>query len=58
MAVPLAQVDGLPDRADPELARMLAGLAHERHEAGRTIPADATALLAFLSSEEDFGAHL
>jgi L-ribulose-5-phosphate 3-epimerase len=49
MEIPLADVDGLPDRADPELARMLAGLAHERHEAGRTIPADATALLAHLT---------
>lgn len=45
MGVPLAVVDGLDERADGELAAMLAGLADERRAAGRTMPADATALL-------------
>ncbi|GAB3069090.1 EboA domain-containing protein [Micromonospora schwarzwaldensis] len=43
--VPLAVVDGLTDRADGELAQMLAAFAAERHAAGRTMPADATDLL-------------
>jgi hypothetical protein len=45
MAVPLSVVDRLDERADGELARMLAGLAAERQAAGRAMPADATALL-------------
>jgi len=43
--VPLSAVDGLDERADTELAVMLAGLADERRAAGRTIPADAAELL-------------
>ena len=50
MDIPLSAVTGLADRADSELARMLAGLADERHAAGRTMPADATALLTRLAS--------
>ncbi|HZR51992.1 MAG TPA: EboA domain-containing protein [Streptosporangiaceae bacterium] len=46
MEIPLKVVAGLAARADLELGRMLAGLADERHAAGRTIPADAAALLA------------
>jgi hypothetical protein len=38
-------VYGLAERADAELGRMLASLAQERRAAGRTMPADATALL-------------
>jgi hypothetical protein len=49
MEIPLRVVHGLADRADGELGRMLAGLAEERHAAGRTMPADATALLATLT---------
>jgi hypothetical protein len=45
MEVPLAVVDRLDERADGELEIMLAGLDEERRAAGRTIPADATALL-------------
>jgi hypothetical protein len=45
MGVPLSVVHGLAERADAELATMLAGLAEERRAAGRTMPADATALL-------------
>jgi hypothetical protein len=52
MEIPLTAVAGLGERADGELARMLAGLAEERHAAGRTIPADATALLARLTGNE------
>ncbi|MEV0143806.1 MULTISPECIES: EboA domain-containing protein [unclassified Nonomuraea] len=43
--VPLDGVDDLGGRADAGLAAMLAGLAAERAAAGRTMPADATALL-------------
>jgi hypothetical protein len=45
MGVPLAVVDALDDRADGDLAAMLAGLADERRAAGRAMPADAAALL-------------
>jgi hypothetical protein len=49
MEIPLNVVAGLAGRADAELARMLAGLDSERRAAGRTIPADAAALLARLT---------
>jgi hypothetical protein len=52
MGIPLRLVDGLADRADGELARMLAGLAEERRAAGRTMPADATTLLDRLTRTE------
>jgi hypothetical protein len=45
MGLPLADVADLDERADAELAAMLAGLAEERRAAGRSLPADATALL-------------
>lgn len=38
--VPIAPLDGLPQRARPETARMLAAFAHERIAAGRTLPAE------------------
>jgi hypothetical protein len=38
--VPLAVVDGLPERADPELTRMMKDFAAERTAAGREVPAD------------------
>jgi hypothetical protein len=50
MEIPLSVVSGLTERADGELARMLASLADERYAAGRTIPGDATALLEQLTS--------
>jgi hypothetical protein len=50
MQIDLAVIDGLDERADAELARMLEGLAAERKAAGRTIPADAYALLDRLSA--------
>jgi hypothetical protein len=50
MEIDLAVIDGLDERADAELARMLEGLAAERKAAGRTIPADAYALLDRLSA--------
>jgi sugar phosphate isomerase/epimerase len=50
MEIPLSTVDGLAGRADLELARMLAGLAEERRAAGRTVPADAVALLERLEA--------
>ncbi|KXK60643.1 sugar phosphate isomerase [Micromonospora rosaria] len=52
MDVPLAEVADLDDRADGELAAMLAGLAAERHAAGRRMPADATDLLDQLTARE------
>jgi hypothetical protein len=45
MEVPLSCVADLPERADPELAAMLASFAEERRAAGRDMPADARALL-------------
>ncbi|GAA3337384.1 EboA domain-containing protein [Amorphoplanes nipponensis] len=45
MGIPLSAVSGLADRADAELAAMLAALATERAAAGRRLPADALALL-------------
>ncbi|MFF9037429.1 EboA domain-containing protein [Streptomyces sp. NPDC014892] len=38
--IPLDRIDGLPARADAELARMLADFAHERVAAGRDVPTD------------------
>lgn len=38
--VPLAGIHGLPDRRNPELARMAGDYADERRAAGRTVPAD------------------
>jgi hypothetical protein len=52
MGVPLDAVHGLGERADAELAEMLAAFAEERAAAGRPMPADAAALLSRLTSEE------
>jgi hypothetical protein len=52
MEIPLAVVADLPERADRELAAMLAGLTAERHAAGREMPADALDLLDQLSARE------
>ncbi|WSP86670.1 EboA domain-containing protein [Streptomyces sp. NBC_01235] len=43
--IPLDRVAGLEERADSELARMLADFAHERVAAGRDVPADVWPLL-------------
>nr|WP_206326657.1 EboA domain-containing protein [Streptomyces sp. S3(2020)] len=43
--IPLDRVAGLQERADRELARMLADFAHERVAAGRTVPADVWPIL-------------
>jgi hypothetical protein len=53
MEIPLTAVAGLVERADGTLAQMLADLADERHAAGRTMPADATALLAQLTDRQE-----
>jgi hypothetical protein len=45
MGVPLSSVDSLDERADAELATMLAGLVEERRAAGRDMAPDALALL-------------
>lgn len=50
MEIPLSAVHGLADRADAKLAVMLAGFAAERRAAGRSIPADAEALLDKLTT--------
>ncbi|MFI6597704.1 EboA domain-containing protein [Nonomuraea sp. NPDC050536] len=52
MGVPLTAVDGLDERADHELAAMLAAFSDERAAAGRPMPADAAALLDRLTREE------
>ncbi|WP_308163895.1 EboA domain-containing protein [Nonomuraea sediminis] len=52
MGVPLAVVDGLDERADPELGVMLAAFADERAAAGRATPGDAVALLHRLTRKE------
>ncbi|GIJ67599.1 EboA domain-containing protein [Virgisporangium ochraceum] len=53
MGVPLKNVDALDERADGDLAAMLAALAEERLAAGRTMPADAVALLDRLSLRKE-----
>lgn len=50
MDIPLSMVAGLTERADGELARMLAALADERRAAERAMPADAAALLTRLTN--------
>jgi hypothetical protein len=40
IGVPISPLDGLPARATPETARMLAAFVHERVAAGRDIPAE------------------
>jgi hypothetical protein len=40
IGVPIAPLDGLPERATPETARMLAAFVHERVAAGRDITAE------------------
>jgi hypothetical protein len=55
MDIPLSLVSGLAGRADGELGRMLADLADERRAAGRTLPADAAALLAQLTEAQEAG---
>lgn len=57
MEIPLAAVAGLASRADAELGQMLASLADERRAAGRTMPADAAALLAELHAEPQAEQH-
>ncbi|MEV8372680.1 EboA domain-containing protein [Kribbella sp. NPDC056861] len=44
--IPLAVVDGLPQRVDQELIRMMSDFATERSAAGRDLPADLEAYLA------------
>jgi hypothetical protein len=62
LGVPLTGVAGLPARCTSELARMLAGYAHERVAAGRDVPPDIwplvdrhppAQLLAVLTAELD-----
>lgn len=55
MDIPLSLVSGLSGRADGELGRMLADLADERRAAGRTLPADAAALLSQLTDAQEAG---
>ncbi len=40
VGVPIAPLDGLPDRATAETARMLAAFVHERVAAGRDVPGE------------------
>jgi hypothetical protein len=52
MEIPLTAVADLDRRADAELGRMLAALDEERRAAGRTMPADAGALLMLIGMDE------
>ena len=45
VGVPITPLDGLPERATPETARMLAAFVHERVAAGRDIPAEVWAII-------------
>ncbi|WP_216216066.1 EboA domain-containing protein [Amycolatopsis aidingensis] len=45
VGVPVAAVSGLAERTDDELVRMVADYVAEREAAGRTVPADAQAIL-------------
>lgn len=45
LGLPLSEVDGVPARADRELAEMLRRFAEERTAAGRTVPADIRPIL-------------
>ncbi|MGH3519951.1 MAG: EboA domain-containing protein [Haloechinothrix sp.] len=45
VGVPLEVIAGLPERADAELARMVADYARERIAAGRPVPPDAALVL-------------
>ncbi|MDG4764899.1 EboA domain-containing protein [Solwaraspora sp. WMMD406] len=56
--VPLSAVHDLDARADDELRIMLAGLSDERTAAGRTLPADAVALLDRLRAAADSSHHV
>jgi hypothetical protein len=40
IGAPLAPIQGLDERANPELARILCDFAHERWAAGRPVPAE------------------
>jgi hypothetical protein len=52
MGIPLADISGLADRADPELTRMLRSFAEERLAAGRPVPADVGLLVPEFSDLE------
>ncbi|WP_079101932.1 EboA domain-containing protein [Carbonactinospora thermoautotrophica] len=45
LGIPLAEVHGLRERADPPLARMLADFVHERLLAGQEVPPEVWSLL-------------
>jgi hypothetical protein len=45
IGVPITPLDGLPERATPETARMLAAFVHERVAAGRDVPAEVWAVI-------------
>nr|WP_062331599.1 EboA domain-containing protein [Herbidospora sakaeratensis] len=51
VGVPLAAVASLADRADAELARMLADFAKEREAAGRVVPDDVHLVLNLVDQE-------
>jgi hypothetical protein len=40
VGMPVERIEGLSERATPELARMVEGYASERRAAGRTVPED------------------
>lgn len=56
LAIPLAGLHGLDERADAELARMLAGYVHERVAAGREASDDVWPLIDAHPPEEELAA--
>jgi hypothetical protein len=54
--VPIAPLDGLPQRARPETARMLAAFTHERIAAGRSLPDEVWDVIDRYPPEEELRA--
>jgi hypothetical protein len=56
--IPLDRVAGLDERADAELARMLADFARERIAAGRPVPEDIKPVIRAVAPADDLSAAL
>lgn len=56
VGIPLQPIRGLDRRVTPKLSRMLAGFAHERVAAGRSVPADIWPLVDRFPPEDELAA--